>query len=683
MTHSGHQSRDLVGALRRLRPGAALVAIRRALPVADSPNRTLLAGLLLELLGREAAPSPAEVWGDRVLRLLGLKGPEHPAAQTVIAIWSSLAALERQAAVSILGEKGDQFATLASTSGEPGERASAAAYIADAGAVELSEILASLLQDPVPEVADAAEAAIGLLAKRMDDLLSSRPVPGAVPPAWVRALMDAARTFPRHGRRGAVLSALRLHRYSVRATRDASGLRAAMLDGPSETRQACGSALRLLEPVAQRECAVEFLWRSGLRAAAARALTSCTTAREHEAVLRAGHLLIRPARAAIASTLFPTAKSGARGGARWKGTGLLPGAEVLKHLGADARAALPAFASAVGADAPVRSEILLPLLADDEPMVRFAAAKSLPHAALADACFDPDSRVATHAINRWIGDLSAYGRGDMAKHDERLLLAMSRSPHPYLRSQAGYTLRVAGDLAGAAAGFGDADRIAAQIRSGDPVRVCAAIRLARRAGLAGAIVHDLIGLTKGSGGADAGWQRVAATAAAALGECDGAEAESALCDLLGSQDARVRANAVEALAKQRRRVNAAIPPVIHELKSDGHHRVRGAVIATLIGADQASAVDALCGLLADARPEHRAAAYWVAARTAFQLARSTGGGDEVGRALARAIPGETDGAMQWRATFAAQRVCGVVLAGPAPRIAGHTIAGQESAACVR
>jgi len=95
------------------------------------------------------------------------------------------------------------------------------------------------------------------------------------------------------------------------------------------------------------------------------------------------------------------------------------------------------------------------------------------------------------------------------------------------------------------------------------------------------------------------------------------EAIAAVTEVLRHEDPRVRANAVESLARQSRLKSRAAPAVIIELKADDHHRVRANAIRAGI-ASAAAGPDALTPMLTDTRPMHRLAGVWLAGRAPGQ-----------------------------------------------------------------
>ncbi|MFG0273487.1 MAG: hypothetical protein ACF8QF_00340 [Phycisphaerales bacterium] len=131
-----------------------------------------------------------------------------------------------------------------------------------------------------------------------------------------------------------------------------------------------------------------------------------------------------------------------------------------------------------------------------------------------------------------------------------------------------------------------------------------AIHLARRLRVLHRLEPDLLN----AGASDDG--RVAATAVQALGALWTAPARAGVAAALAHRDPRVRANALEAIAR-RDPVAAAVARALH----DDHARSRAnAIRARLTGRGDDAAFDHLESMLCDDRPEHRRSALWVVER---------------------------------------------------------------------
>src|SRR5690606_21126637 len=166
-------------------------------------------------------------------------------------------------------------------------------------------------------------------------------------------------------------------------------------------------------------------------------------------------------------------------------------------------------------------------------------------------------------------------------------------------------------------------------------------------------------------------ERVGATAVKALGALTSEVSGEALEGALGHTSARIRANALEAMAQRVRRSGGAGTGVaglrrsLVELKSDSAHRVRAnAICALLRGVGPASrqrvyepgAAEELSAMVGDDRLMHRIAGLWAAQRLLLR-----GAGSGLGR--------------QW--TPLAARLADVARSDTDPR------ARARAAACVR
>lgn len=346
----------------------------------------------------------------------------------------------------------------------------------------------------------------------------------------------------------------------------------------------------------------------------------------------------------------------------------LPESRMLASLDETCRAGAAALAGLVEADDHTRSALLREALSDDSSHVRLRALGTIPRAELAHYCFDQDPYVARSAMLRW--STAGMGLRGRAEPGERARIArvLARSPHPAVRRLAEQELpRETPWMAHSPASRASAWRLAvrerdtllghvrrrvkqarpaegnAQNSPGGVDEQVSAILVARRLGLARVIAMDLAELLEpATHAATSG--RVAATAAAALGDVDDAVSRGVLRRALAHPDPRVRANAVEAIGVQRMAVEDATTGrdrdygSLIELKADPHHRVRANAIRALLQLPPACpkerraakradgvlegkpriyepvAVDALSAMLCDERAGHRLAGVWLAGR---------------------------------------------------------------------
>jgi hypothetical protein len=538
-------------------------------------------------------------------------------------------------------------------------RLSLAKLAADAGDAQLSALAASMLFDLDEEVAQGAERALVTLALSLlrqdvalttcaSYLIEEPEISGGRglvlglsgnPDELCSQLTQAAMNYGEHRRRAPILGALvAADRARLRSKKPgAAGMRAWLNNGAHPSQGALRSVLRWTRKPVARLRALEWLHLEHLSTPAGERLLKAHKLIEHEFVLANSHLLARPARAGVAGKLKlepkPLAKHTGKGPPRLPdlAEGAAPTTAALRQLSPTARVRVPLFLGAFSAAAPFCAKALGPYLSDPVPYVRHAAVRSATVSLVTDFCFDDDRRVARTAFLGWsaAGAASPTKSAAISDGDRRVLSLLARSPHASIRAWAEQDLGVACDwltpsLAGRLAARREmaADRPAfverlraALSRDGE---VLAGLALVRSLNLAAELETDLIGLT------EAGPQpRLLATAIAALSPLSTEATRSAITRHITHPNDRVRANAVEALGVH--------CPSIVELKADLNHRVRTNTIraeflATIGGGGPALAAE-LTQLLTDARPMHRLAGLWLAARTLPRAGRAAVGDD--------------------------------------------------------
>ncbi len=188
--------------------------------------------------------------------------------------------------------------------------------------------------------------------------------------------------------------------------------------------------------------------------------------------------------------------------------------------------------------------------------------------------------------------------------------------------------------------------LAEKLLSKQPAVVVRALAMISCLGQATFFVGDLLRLTRSA------QPRVAATAVAALGAVDDERAAHAVVVALDHEDARVRANAIEAVAGPALAGQPAAQAALHRLRKLTHdpaNRPRANAIHAvlrLVG-DDAEADAELDRMLQDQRPAHRLSAVW--------LVESEG---MIGRSarLAEMAVADTDQQVQARARQAFERM---------------------------
>ncbi len=243
-------------------------------------------------------------------------------------------------------------------------------------------------------------------------------------------------------------------------------------------------------------------------------------------------------------------------------------------------------------------------LYDPDPGVRLLAVLALRRcpaspaadATLRDFAFDADERVAHAALSTFATAPSKRRRESASD----VFAALSRSQHPRVRRMAAQALALVTPVEV------KAEDLRRDLGSADPAVVLAGLDLVVRRGLTHTLSEQLVRLT------DHADPFVAAQAVSALSRVPGEAVRDALLAALGHPDGRVVANAVEAVGRREHegvRLGAFISSAVPRVRANA---IRWAIRE---GKD-AGAQGELTAMLADARPEHRLSALWVAERTA-------------------------------------------------------------------
>lgn len=402
---------------------------------------------------------------------------------------------------------------------------------------------------------------------------------------------------------------------------------------------------------------------------------------EHEAVLSAGYLVLRPVRARALRMIKVRAR-----GAEAAGGEALPSMRVRERLGPVSRRWLIDFAGGMQAPEAVTAGLRQAGLTDPSPWVRWAHQRTATPGEQADYAFDADGRVArSAALARSPAGGRAWVRRPLRRPDEvrlRLTESLARSPHEHVRSVARSDGRRMnpwlvdlGESRLAAREWLRADRagfvaaLRARVEGGDEGERVATLRLVRLLRLGVTLETVLVDI---AGGGRAGC-RAAATAVAALGDLSTPGALVGVRAALGSGDERVRANAVEASLRRRPRggdladSDGVLYGSLIELKTDGHHRVRANALRGLIegcGTGRGGrlldpgGVDGLESMLGDGREMHRLAGLWLAERTLVAGGRDRLGGswDAICRRVAAMAARDEEAAVRTRAQRCAKRL---------------------------
>lgn len=618
------------------------------------------------------------------------------ALRALAGAWSKLPAEAKAAAIPAGGARWADLIASMVRDPSPEPRRAAVGLIAAVPLEGMADQAALLLEDPDPATAEGAERAmvelVRLLARRDTgwDAAARRRV--------ALALLAAVERFDAHRRAGVLGAVPRLAEWAgpVGAAAALAPLRRWLLDAAHPTHLAMRTLLRKSPERAARAGAWLMLGYDALASAAADRLAMPAPPADWAWALRAWHLGLSPQRAVGLRRLARSVRSGSAGLALPSGD---PG-----QLSADARLGLAKWAAFAPLTDVARDEAAASLLADPEVAVRHAAARAAAessgprrNAALMDYCFDAHPRVARSAALAMLGARRAHRPS--GADEVRIVSVLARLPDPGLRGLA----------AGLAEGLQPLAAVRVLLLDRDPAedttqaRTLIAART-RAGGLTPAWIEQILQFMEAALPTCDGAPRTAAAAAAALVDLAvplaGAEAgprllegraDSLLRRAAGAADARVRANAVEAVIRRVRRagdpgradVAARWRDVVHRAIADDHHRVRAAGARALLvcPADRDSARDgrrALLGLLEDPRDMHRAAGLWLLERVADRVAESPeilGSAATVAAAAARSEP-----KLQARAQRAAARLAAVIRGGWARRAAVLSPAPAASAA---
>lgn len=638
--------------------------------------------------------SPLRAWAERRARAA------DAALAGVVACWGLCGADVRAAATGVGKDRWEAACRAALADSRLQVRRSAARAVAEIGSPELSVVAASLVQDPDAEIARCGELAlVGMVvAARSGEWTDGEREAwrrAADEPLWAgvvradggrwglrdeaslaAAIAGALRSFEQHRRRGVLLGSLLLcDRTLIRGMlrEKAAGVLEVIASREHPAHGPVMSLLRARALPTGRLRALEWLPFPAARRAAVSRLARADGSFDHELVLSAAHLCLRPARSVALSSITAAGRTRSTHGASTPPRVLLPATSplapgaVVAGLSGDARRLAPLWARTIGATGPERHAALEGLLADEDPVVRMACVRHGVSSLRMDQVLDVDERVSRTAYLTWTADEDARGEWGSDKdaaarraERSRLLALFSRLPHPRVRALAAIDRAFDSDafspalaiasVAGVAAAYRAlaTDRAAfsndVRARLSDPRNVgggwSRAMHLARRLGIA-ADVELHVRAIASSAERTADHLRNTAQAVTLLGDVPTPTSRAALVSALTHHDARVRANAVEALAKHARLAQARpdgkapdAQPTQHpwtELKSDDHHRVRAnavraALMAALVGEaprrEQAlfetksdaigAGVDALASMLSDDRMMHRLAGAWLA-----------------------------------------------------------------------
>ncbi|MCA9299573.1 MAG: HEAT repeat domain-containing protein, partial [Phycisphaerales bacterium] len=329
---------------------------------------------------------------------------------------------------------------------------------------------------------------------------------------------------------------------------------------------------------------------------------------------------------------------------------------------------MPRFVQSLRLESAARTAALDALVTDEDALVRCRTLLALPVAERDVLCFDPDPSVARLATSMLAG-----GRPtnvvDSAR--ERQLTLLRRSPHATVRrlareaSAQSSILHAPGMLAARRLLRVDRDGLMATMRSllaGEKTQL-AALPVVERLGIVDEVFDQVVVLAQGTRTSSAQTtDHVAARAVSVLSTSRQSRARVVITSCLDHPDPRVRANAVDALARLDRR---GLPDAVESMVDDDHHRIRANVIRASLASRgelkriyEPAAVDALRAMLRDERAAHRLSGVWLAQRVLAGEGRARVG--QAWGALASTITAianeDTDVGVRQRARRCAKRL---------------------------
>lgn len=607
-------------AIRKLSARDRAWALAEAILQATLSERLTLAPALLEL----ATPRVSVRWTERGLAGLArfgkeaAKSNEHVCSDAIGALASCFAALPGQAqeVALVIGAGRWQASVPASVASD--ERATVRASLAMLAGRSGEASLLGWVQQAFGSAGSAvhAERALCLLALAgharnqraimgamvMDEqelAFASQRLPEYVGAARWRLLQDVISIVQReasnrtHPASQTLVHAVMLAMDTSLASREVRGVCERGADDAFV--RALSRGLRASDAPIARLRALAWCHEGVLARACIARLASARHEQDHEAVLGAWHLALRPGRASALKSV-PVRVSAAHGPRKLMsfGKGLaLPGPLMLKKLTAPARAGLPLLSKVMHVQAKAREAMLEPLLVDPLPRVRHALARHCPEPLLDELVWDSDIRVARTAVLRMLESADALReRRDVSQQ----LRALQASPHEQIRAIAAsqQPSRSIAERKDAKASMLGRDALLASIRaelaskgSGESTddaaeRQLRGLRRARARHVLRECESELLLLSTPSGKrsskADAhtphgaGESKVQATAVMALAWCPTSSAMGAIARCLHDQHERVRANAVEALAQWTRRcaMSGSDGPLLAPFATLGH-----------------------------------------------------------------------------------------------------------------
>ena len=708
-----------IAILRRLPANARVGALRDALAIAPESEREAIATELIEIASMDQGESPMPSEVRVALSAVMRSWPRVPASVRSAAAatggdrWAEIMDLARSDASMAKGGvlvasdlRGDIFAPglvslLASEDAEVGDGAARALLSLAVESCVDAGFSPGLLDGVFGESGDPSGKGEQSLLSRLerDPSLGAAQVLGqtgrpqsglACDPARIaHSLAEACWRFAEHRRRDPLRAALLVLGSIRRVTGDgAARLNALARASNHPGASALRGEIRWSRSPVMRLVALRLLGEPSIAQACRDRISTAESDAEHEAVLRASHLALHPAREAALRLCKPKVRARAEGVAGRARVTLAPGGPLpipsqTVGLSEAARAGLPRLSRAMSLPVEAPWGVIEPMLIDPSPATRLASSRLVGAEDLHDFCFDEHRAVAGHAALRWAVERETRIEG----HQPSFIRRLGRSQHAGVRAIGADAGRWRDPLscAGAGAALGLrrwlranraelAQAMSQAIREAPIARAIEAVRVAERLGIVDDAQDAIIAAARSPEIGDRA--RLAASAAQALGSAEGQESLRGLQFCLSHRDQRVRANAVEALAKRaaRRRMDTKAAEmtvsVLVELKDDEHHRVRANAIRGLVdvvvGGRQAGKGSTDIGrplgsMLEDPAPLVRRAGLWALHRIASRLhepdpSKGAGALDEFARFVERLAEDDPDAAVRARASSCVLRL---------------------------
>lgn len=619
------------------------------------------------------------------------------AMSVVAGVWTRLEPKHRARVVAVGHGVWPEACAITAIDPDPSARASVATLIGTLCEPRALGMLKRLLGDCDPLVAEAA----GLAVMAIADRTTQEPFLDSAGRTGVReAVAEGVRAFDRHRRRETLGALLRLCATPVWLKGCRSHLQGLIDDGDHPAHMVLRGMLRRGDALATREAAWSCMSVEPWRSACIDRLGLSTDGEGVARVLERGHLLANPARVAALARVRDSVRRG-------RSPGLDIDALTLEKLPRRAAAYSPRWLSCIhDTDLTQRLE---PLLAHESSEVRMAgmlamtATPGSAGGAASDFAFDAEARIASSALMR-----ASTPSARAAVAPQHLL----RTAHTLRRSEHAAVRNIATDLASALDPLSNSgqSRLTARrllqadpnalvsavqeaVRRGPLDRRLTAIALARRLQIGARIELELLSIIHRSAVHVDGVEALsperrellhsAAAAVTLLAELSSPAAQHAVHRCLRHADPRVRANALDAMARVARRSGSIVggagmlASAMVEFKSDEHHRVRAAavragVLAAIAGGDQRPAENVsgdVAAMLTDGRAMHRISGLWLAERIAGMGGAPEQLGQTIASAVAEIVRSEPDIHVRTRARQTGERLMATMRSGWSGRAA--------------